>query len=170
MSKTLYDSRNPHPDCRIYGVPSEKVNGLSMTQAAARRRIDHIGVLKVHMQGGPVGLGMKSTVSSCPRMLVATPWHHGPKTPGVRTPRSPKPPKQNPCFYKKFAKGRAIEFEYAKRWLDKLTRVHLAIAQGRGGVRLEQSYEDQRLAFLAKFPRDHYKVEAMELDHNRRVK
>lgn len=167
MKPKIYDSRTPHEDCRVLPCPGPKINGLSMTQAAARRKIEFIGVLKPHMLGGPVGLGMRSTVQSCPRMLKATPWRHGPRTPGTKGPRSPKPPKQNPCFYKPIVKGRAVVFKAELDKLEELRRIHLAIAQGKGGARLKQVYRDKRNHFMTCVPNRRYQVREMEVSHQR---
>jgi hypothetical protein len=168
MKEKVYDSRTPHPKCRVLPVPSPKVHGLSMSQASARRRVEYIGVLKPHMAGGPVGLGIKSTVSITPRMLKATPWHHGPRTPGCKGPRSPKPPKQNPCFYKPIAKGRARDFQHEAMKLRELNRIHILILQNRVGVNVEESYEAKRRNFLRLYPNSAYKVREFE-QHNSRV-
>jgi hypothetical protein len=95
-----------------------------------------------------MGLGMRSTVASCPKLLVLHRWTHGPKTPGTKGPRSPKPPKENPVFYGKILKGQAIVRKEANRKFMELTRFHLAITKGKCGPRALQSYGDQRHYFL----------------------
>lgn len=167
----VYDSRSPAKGVRIDPVPRDKVQNLTMAQVKAARTFSGMGVLRPIRSGGPIGLGMPSTVHASP---VPPESHTIPTRNAPGVPRTPGKKRFsgtccrgpiNTVFQPRIPNPRERDEKVGRLMCNTIKDAHAQMVKGKFP---KTSYERMRKVHLAAFPHHTSHVERVEALHRGR--